>query len=551
MKAKNQPRLLMWVFAVAFAGLASGFISDAISGPSEKSEPVAAIANVEASTASAGISTGPQVGQQVAQLFGRGTSTTPTPKPTPQAIQDLKRNPPLDVTKIGDPMPSHLFVELSKLINPTVVSISTTQQMRQMSRRGNGLRDPMREFFEDFWGMPPDGGMGQRPAAALGTGFIVRADGLIVTNNHVIENADVIKVSLDPEAREEYEAKVVGRDSRTDIALIKIESKKPLPVATLGTSAGVQVGEWVAAFGNPYGHAHTMTKGIVSAIGREISELNSFPFIQTDASINPGNSGGPLVNTRGEVIGVNTAIDARAQGIGFAIPIDNVKTIVAQLEKDGRVRRGFIGIGISPLAPEVARQLGLESNEGAIVNQVQKGGPAAKAGLEVYDIIIEFGGKKIRTPGDLQNAVGNTPIGGKAKVKIVRFKDDRTKTERTFDVTVAENPDDRQSAEPQPKRFFGQKAPYNLGFKVADMNAQLRRDLGLENAPNAPVITEVERGSVAAQVGLRAGDIILDVNRAPVRRAADVVKHLRRGTNIMRVARGNMVAVIAIEAPGQ
>lgn len=546
MKQKKQPRLLMWVFALGLAGLASGYVSDAVSDSDDNNQfkPV-----TQESL--------PANSQHVAQLFGGGSaSATPTPKPLGQAAEDLKRNPPLDVTKIGDPLPRNLFVELSKLVNPAVVSISTSQAQRQMSRR-SGPRDPMREFLEDFWGMPPGGGGGggglggPRPAQALGTGFIIRADGLIVTNNHVIESADVIKISLDANTKEEYEAKVVGRDARTDIALIKIESKRPLPVAQLGTSATVQVGEWVAAFGNPYGHAHTMTKGIVSAIGREISELNRFPFIQTDASINPGNSGGPLVNTRGEVIGVNTAIDARAQGIGFAIPIDNVKTIVAQLEKDGRVRRGFIGVGISPLAPEVARQLGLDKEDGAIINQVQKGGPADKAGLEVYDIIVEFGGKKVRTPGDLQNAVGDTAIGGKTKVKVIRFSNDRKKSERTFDITVTENPDERTVTERQPKKFFGQKAPYNLGFKVADMTSQLKRDMGLDGAPDAPVITEVERGTVAAQVGLQVGDVILDVNRTPVRRSADVVKQLRQGTNILRVARGNMVAVIAIETQGR
>ncbi len=538
MKSKKQPRLIMWVLAIALGGVASGYVSDALSDNPEGLQPVTRASQAAAS------------GTRVAQLFGDRLSTTPTPKPAQQAIEDLKRNPPIDVVKLGDPLPRNLFVELSKLVNPAVVSISTSQAQRQLSRR-SGPRDPMREFFEDFWGLPPGGGGdgfgGGRPAMALGTGFLVRADGLIVTNNHVIENADVIKVSLDPNSKEEFEAKVVGKDARTDIALLKIESKKPLPVAALGSSAGVQVGEWVAAFGNPYGHAHTMTKGIVSAIGREITELNRFPFIQTDASINPGNSGGPLVNTRGEVIGVNTAIDARAQGIGFAIPIDNVKTIVAQLEKDGRVRRGFIGVGISPLAPEVARQLGLGNDDGAIVNQVQKGSPAAKAGLEIYDIIVEFGGKKVRTPGDLQNAVGDTPIGGKTKVKVIRFQNDRKKVERTFDIAVTENPDERAAAERQPKKFFGQKAPFGIGFKASDMSAQLRRDLGLANAPDAPVITEVERGTVAAQVGLQVGDVILDVNRAPVRRAADVVKNLRQGTNILRVARGNMVAVIAIE----
>ena len=213
--------------------------------------------------------------------------------------------PPLDPKKLDAPLPKNLFVELSKLINPAVVFISTTQNVHM---RGGQGRDPMQDFLEQFMGGGRGGGFAPPPQTmqALGTGFIIKSNGLIVTNNHVVEQADIIKVQLDNSSNVFYEAKIIGRDKRTDVALIKIESKKPLPVAPLGSSKDLQVGEWVAAFGNPYGHAHTMTKGIISAIGREIGEINKIPFIQTDASINPGNSGGPLVNTQGYVIGVNT-----------------------------------------------------------------------------------------------------------------------------------------------------------------------------------------------------------------------------------------------------
>ncbi|MEK7354883.1 MAG: trypsin-like peptidase domain-containing protein, partial [Bdellovibrionota bacterium] len=325
-----------------------------------------------------------------AESQGSKTVTTPTPKPTPQAIADLKQTPPLDPLKLGSPLPANLWIELSKLVNPAVVSITTSARVRQRGG-GRGYRDPIQEFFEEFYGgqipggPPGNGGRGQprEQMMGLGTGFIIRDDGLIITNNHVVEQADIIKVQLDSSDGKLYEAEVIGRDARTDLALIKIDAKKKLPYAQLGESKSVQVGEYVAAFGNPYGHAHTMTIGIVSAIGREIAEINRFPFIQTDASINPGNSGGPLVNAQGYVVGVNTAIDARAQGIGFAIPIDNVKQIVAALEKDGRIRRGFIGVGIATVDEDIAAQLGMkDAPRGVLVTQVLRGGPADKAGIK-------------------------------------------------------------------------------------------------------------------------------------------------------------------------
>lgn len=484
----------------------------------------------------------------ISQTSEDDTVTTPAPKPTDQAAQDLRKNPPLDPLKLGDPMPQNLFVELSKLINPAVVSITTSQAVRQVPTR---YRDPLQEFLEEFYGYrgsPPMSPGRSQPVTALGTGFIIREDGLIITNNHVIEQADIIKVQLDLDDSEEfYEAEVVGRDARTDLALIKINAKKKLPVARLGSSKAVQVGEWVAAIGNPYGHAHTVTKGIVSAVGREISEINRLPFIQTDASINPGNSGGPLVNSHGYVIGVNTAIDARAQGIGFAIPIDQVKQIIKVLETEGRVRRGFIGVNIADVNPELAASLGMEEPSGVLVAQVLPGGPADKAGIKPYDIIMDFGGRKTENSGALLNAVADTPIGKSAKVKVWRYDDQGRKKEHTLTLKVAEHPDDEPAPSRNDKPYFGQKAPFDLGFKVADFSSKLAQEFGL--APDSlrgPIITDVQRNSPASATGLNPGDVILDVNRQPVQSAKDVIKALRKGRNIMRVARGHMVVIVPI-----
>jgi serine protease Do len=478
---------------------------------------------------------------------------------TDKSVLDTKTTAPLKVSSLGEPLPRNLFIELGKLINPAVVSITTSQNIRQHSGR---YRDPLQEFLEEFYGgrgpgMDGPGMGGPAPAPrseqiqALGTGFIIREDGLIITNNHVVEQADVIKVQLDETSNKFYEAKVIGRDSRTDIALIKIEAKKPLPVAPLGSSKDVQVGEWVAAFGNPYGHAHTMTKGIVSAIGREIAEINRFPFIQTDASINPGNSGGPLVNSNGFVIGVNTAIDARAQGIGFAIPIDNVKQIINVLEKGGKIQRGFIGVGIATVNDEIADSLGLKEAKGVLITQIMRDGPADKAGIRPYDIITEFGTRQTANATDLQNAVADAEIGSHNKLKVLRFDDAGKKKELALNITITESPDDRRDAgkgsKDQKRQYFGQKAPFDLGFMIADYSLPLAKEYGFDpNGPHAPVITEVTPQSPAASSGLRPGDLVLDVNRQNVTKATDVLKFLKAGRNNVRIARGQMVAIVPL-----
>ena len=462
-----------------------------------------------------------------------------------------KTEPALDPRKLSDPLPANLFIELSKLVNPAVVSIFSSQTPPQ--NMGRGGRDPMEDLFEQFWGGPPGGGGGGRQtpqATGLGTGFIVREDGLILTNNHVVAQADLIKVQLDNNSDKFYEAEILGRDARTDIALIKIDAKRSLPVVQLGSSKDVQVGEWVAAFGNPYGHAHTLTKGIVSAVGRAIPELNRFPFIQTDASINPGNSGGPLVNSKGLVIGVNTAIDARAQGIGFSIPIDDVKRIVSQLEKEGRIRRGYLGINMAPISPDIAGQLGLEDTDGIIISQVFKGSPAAKAGVRPYDILTEFNGKKISSPTDLMVAVGDSDVGGKATVKVLRFENERTKKTLTLSVVLDENPMDipkvTKKSGAKPEMVPGKSAPHDLGFKVADESAKLRQFYNVPEEAKGPIIIEIDPKGAAARVGLRAGDVVLDINRQPVAKASDVTSKLVKGRNLIRVSRGNAIILVVV-----
>lgn len=458
---------------------------------------------------------------------------------TPSAF--AKESLPLPTTppklNLSAPMPGNLFVELAKAINPAVVNISTTAMPKM--RQG---RDPMLEMLEQLYGFRMQQPQQQkRPQQmGLGTGFIIREDGLIVTNNHVIAGADTINVQLSDKDKDVYEATVVGRDERSDIALIKIEPKKKLPAVVLGSSATLEVGEWVAAFGNPFGHGHSVTKGIVSSKGRDISEINKIPLIQTDASINPGNSGGPLVNTKGEVIAVNSAIDARAQGIGFAIPIDEVKAMIPILEAKGRIARGYIGAQLGELDPQAAEYLGLGDAKGAVITSLDPQGPAAKGGMKTYDIVTEFNGKAIGSSLGLIDAVSDSPIGQAVKAKVLR--DGKTVN---LTLTIKERPEDIQRA--KPVELKGQKAPYNLGFSVINPNDQLRAEWGLPTDLNQPLVLETERGSIAAASGLRVGDVILDVNKKTINNAKDVLNALKKNGNTLRVARNARIIIIQIK----
>lgn len=348
---------------------------------------------------------------------------------------------PLPILKLNEPLPANLFVELAKAINPSVVNISTSSLARR------GPKDPMLEMLEKFYGIPSqdEGSWNNKPQrVGLGTGFIIREDGLIVTNAHVIREADIIEVQLTEGSDKQYKAELIGSDLRTDIALIKIKPDTKLPAVSLGSSKDLEVGEWVAAFGNPYGHGHTMTKGIISSKGRAIQEINKFPLLQTDASINPGNSGGPLVNSKGQVIGVNSAIDARAQNIGFAIPIDDVKSILPQLEQRGSIRKGYLGIGPQDLDNQTAMFLGMdEEHRGSLIANVLPNGPADKAGLKVYDVIIEVDGQRIKNSQDLVDIIADKEPSKKIKIKYFRNNKGQA-IEKITNAIIEERPDEKK-----------------------------------------------------------------------------------------------------------
>ena len=426
----------------------------------------------------------------------------------------IKKIPP------GEPLPADIFIKMAKIINPTVVNISTSKE----NSPAPFLHLPDDPVF-DFFFNPPSHSPKPKPLQSLGTGFIIRSNGLILTNTHVVNKADTIQVQL-KDNQTLYTAKVIGKDVYTDVALIKISVDKTLPTAHLGKSSQLQVGEWVAAFGNPYGHGHTMTKGIISAINREIDELNLFPFLQTDAIINPGNSGGPLVNTRGEVVGINTAM--HTQGISFAIPIDNVKVVLKDLEGHGRVRRGFIGV-------QMAQYNQKDKQKGALILEVVPNTPAEKAGVKKQDLIISFNNKKITNYKDLFKAVASIPVNKTVPMELIR-----NGKNRKLDITVAERKD--LSAEnTKESSSYGEKkvAPFDLGMAMITGTKKLMKSIGLPPLNrHHPIVTEVEPGSPAAFSGVRKKDIILKVNGWQVQTARDVQRRLSRNrTNTLNVLR--------------
>lgn len=430
------------------------------------------------------------------------------------------------------------FVGLAEKVNPAIVFISTKQ-----IPKGPRYQDPMLEFLERYYGGGRPGGQAE-PIQALGSGFIIEKNGLIITNNHVVDKADEIEVQLS-DSEKKYKAKVIGKDSKTDIALIKIETKKDLPTIPFGSSDKLKVGSWVAAFGNPLGLSHSVTKGIVSAKGRVVDELGIFPFIQTDASINPGNSGGPLVNLQGEVVGVNTFIIKGANGLGFAVPIDGVKQILSELKKNGSVRRGYLGITYGPIDPRAARHLGLKTLEGAIIGDVSPGSPAAKAGLKPYDVILEFGKTKIIDAGILSNAVAKQKVG--SKVKVVVWREGKQKN---LYVKIKLPPESNTASSPKGKgggKAMGINAPYDLGFHMVNLNKSRARNMKIPYIKGAAVITHVSEGSPAEAAGLMEGDIILDINRKPTKNISDVSRYLREGNNLIRVQRGDYRVALFLE----
>ncbi len=409
------------------------------------------------------------------------------------------------------------FVELAEKVKPSVVNISTTKTVRVPGNPfrhffGPGREEPFGDFFGRFFGEVPDREMKQQ---SLGSGFIIEKDGYIVTNNHVVEGADEIKVKLSD--GREFKAKVIGRDRKTDIALIKISSTfENLHALPLGDSEKVLVGEWVVAVGNPFGLGNTVTQGIISATGRVIGAGPYDNFLQTDAPINPGNSGGPLVNLNGEAIGICTAIVAGGQGIGFAIPINMAKAMVPQLREKGKVVRGWIGVAIQTITPEIAQAFGLKETTGALVADVVPDGPAAAAGIARGDVIVSFNGKEIKSTSDLSRAVAETPVGKKVTVRILR-----SGKEMEIGMTIAEMTDEKA------KTVSKGETRKDLGYVVEDISPRLQNQFGLRDRRGV-VIIEVAPGSPADQAGLQAGDVIRELNRVTVRNLKDYEKAVRK-----------------------
>ncbi len=392
------------------------------------------------------------------------------------------------------------FVELSKRLKPTVVNIRTVKHVKP--RTGGRVpgpfmgNDPFSDLFSQFFGQQAP--RQPRRQQGMGTGFIISADGFILTNNHVVQGADEVMVKLSD--GREIKAELKGLDDKLDVALLKISDKAALPHAELGDSDALEVGEWVMAIGNPFGLAHTVTAGIVSAKGRVIGSGPYDDYIQTDASINPGNSGGPLFNSSGKVIGINTAIIANGQGIGFAIPINMAKAVADQLKATGKVVRGYLGVNFDKLNPKLAKSLGLTSDKGVIITNVEKGSPADKAGLKVEDVIVQFDGRPVHAETDLPKLVAATPVGKNVKVAIFR-KGKRLELGLTVGQakgSVAADP----TAAP---------TTAGIGISVSELTPEMARQLGLKDVKGV-VVSEVKQGSSAEDAGMVRGDLILEFN---------------------------------------
>ena len=410
-------------------------------------------------------------------------------------------------------LPADRFVQLAKLINPTVVSITTMTNQKPFPE---GSRCKGWHPFYGYYAGPCWGGV-LPPQKSLGTGFVIRKEGVVVTNAHVVDGADTIEVYFKNSDRP-LKATVLGQDSMTDVALLKIsQPPRVLPVARLGNSSALQVGEWVAAFGNPHGQSHTMTKGIISAVGREVNELSLFPFLQTDAIIHRGNSGGPLVNMQGRVIGINTA-KHEADGISFAIPIDNVKEVLKDLEEHGRVRRGMIGVSI--------HSENSTPTPGAVIAEVWPSSPAATAGIRRHDIVTQFNGKTIKNHRHLIAAVKSTPINKKVPVVVVR----NNKT-LTLQVSVQETRPNQWSSWDSSKNRDQKPSASNWGMTLSAGTRKAFQALGLPPFPGRhprPIITGLVPRSPAARAGFQIKDIILKVDGKKTYSTEDVTKRLAR-----------------------
>jgi serine protease Do len=439
-----------------------------------------------------------------------------------------------EATTINIEMVPESFSSLAEMASPAVVNI---RAVRSAIGGGQGFRhfqqepfeeeDRMPEFFEKFFGRPPNKNFKQR---SLGSGFIIDKEGYVITNNHVIENADEIQVILEDE--KVYEAKIIGRDPNTDIALIKIQSDHNFAVVKIGDSDSLKIGQWVVAIGNPFGLENTVTAGIVSAKGRILESGPYDDFIQTDASINPGNSGGPLLNMDGEVIGINTMIFAGGHGIGFAIPVNLAINVVTQLKESGEVTRGWLGVSIQDVPNDLAEYFDIEEHKGALVADVVAGDPADMAGIRPKDIIVEVNGQKVEDSRELLRLVAGLNVGETVAVKVLR--DGKLKN---YQVTVAKRSDAGLTAKKAPVKIDSE-----LGIQVADLSSDTARRFSVSDTDGV-ILVGIKSGSRGENAGLQVGDVIKGVNREEVKDVDDykrIVDDLKTGAPIaMLIKRRN------------
>jgi serine protease Do len=445
---------------------------------------------------------------------------------------------------LGSATPPSLAPLVEK-IKPSVVNISSTQVVR-----GGPLPDllgpdsPLKkffgeEFFNRFFGEIPQG---EITTHALGSGFIISSDGFILTNNHVVEKATDIRIKLLD--GKEYTAEVVGRDPKTDLALIKVEPEAGFPKpASLGDSDAVAVGDWVMALGNPFGLSHSVTAGIISAKGRVIGAGPYDDFLQTDAAINPGNSGGPLFNMNGEVVGINTAMVASGQSIGFATPINTARTLLPQL-KAGKITRGWLGVRIQDLTPALAESFGLKDTRGALIADVEAGSPAAGAGLQRGDILLSFDGRAVAGAQDLVRQVAAIPPGSQVTVDLLR-----SGQKKTLRITVG------TLSEEEPTVGTAPLAETSLGFSVRKISPSQAEQLGLDPETTGVVVSKVEGGSSAEKAGLQAGDVIREVNREKVANLADFRTLLEKTPQgkglLLLIIRDGLAHYLVVPPPGK
>jgi|UniRef100_A0A7V6DQH9 serine protease Do len=443
---------------------------------------------------------------------------------TPSAAQTLPAAPQAAAgpAPAGSSYPGS-FAALAARLSPMVVNVKVIKVEKVGSfpsftfPKGE-LPDGFRDFFNHFFQDMPRNQQQMPRIQGAGSGVIISTDGYVLTNNHVIEGAKEVTVTLSD--HQEYKARIVGRDPKTDLAVLKIEGKGPFPAATLGDSDNLKVGDWVIAIGNPFGLNNTVTSGIVSAKGRVIGAGPYDNFIQTDASINPGNSGGPLFNMQGEVVGINTAIISQGQGIGFAIPVNTVKPLVPQLETKGSVTRGYLGVTIQSITPALAKALKLQDQKGALVADVTPNSPAAKAGVQRGDVIVAYNGKEIVDNHDLPALVAGTPVGEESTVTVLR-----NGQKMQLAIKVAELPSDRTAANATAPAGSMQPAQGKWGLELQDLTPQLANQLNIESEKGVAVVG-VKPGSQADEAGIQQGDVILEVNQQPVTSVHEAIKKM-------------------------